>query len=229
MKVLSFDIGLRNLGVCLLEKLSTNCKIKYWKDENLLHENNNECVQCKRKAKFNLGNESLCKVHLNQIIKKNPNTKFKIIKNKKIKDMTLQHICVQVINSFNNIINNTLFDDINIILIELQPKINNKMKLISNIIFSKLCEKYINTKTIIKFIRASQKSKISKYYNGPDILLKTKDKYRIRKQQSIIHVEWILNTHYISNKDEYIEYFKNSKKKDDLSDAFCYSFLELNL
>lgn len=117
--------------------------------------------------------------------------------------------------------------DVDVVLLEYQPKMNPKMKVVaesvrSYLIFRGIIEKQRN----FKLKNYSAKHKL-KCYDGPlppelEILPtmmadKTKSglskMYRIRKKQAIYHCEMLIE-------DKYKEFFANSKKKDDLADSY---------
>lgn len=155
-----------------------------------------------------------CKTHFPKDIKINNSNKFKP---KKVQDYLLQEIAEVVIVKLNEILidYDDLFQNVGKILIELQPKINNKMKFVSHIIYSKFVEYYIGKPTMIRFVRASQKLKA---YKGPIVECKLKSPYSKRKFLSIEYTKWFLIEKFY-NKIAYDKFMTNSKK-DDLGDVF---------
>ena len=104
------------------------------------------------------------------------------------------------------------------VVIELQPKINQKMKFTSHIIYGKLVELYKNTDTTIRFVRASQKLKA---YTGPEIVCKLKGSYPRRKWLSIQYTRWFLeNRFHPDQKEKWLTEFLTCGKADDRSDTF---------
>ena len=106
------------------------------------------------------------------------------------------------------------------IYIELQPKINQKMKMMSHVIYTK-CVDYIidnalNTK--VKFMSAKQKLKTVKYMD--------RNSYKKRKDCSIRLCRELLTELDICQETKDI--FNMSTKKDDLSDTLlmCYHHLK---
>lgn len=63
MKILSFDVGIKNLAYCLLEKsdTSTDYKILKWDTINLL--TTKKCNYCDKPAKFRKNDDFYCKPH----------------------------------------------------------------------------------------------------------------------------------------------------------------------
>lgn len=155
-----------------------------------------------------------CKTHFPKDIKINNSNKFKP---KKVQDYLLQEIAEVVIVKLNQILidYDDLFQNLKKILIELQPKINNKMKFVSHIIYSKFVEYYMGRPTMIRFVRASQKLKA---YKGPVVECKLKSSYSKRKFLSIEYTKWFLIEKFC-NTIAYDKFMENSKK-DDLGDVF---------
>ena len=77
MKILSIDVGIKNLALCILETTTNNCNfiIKYWDVINLFEEQNKLCQfniqnkknksykQCNKQAKYHKNNCFYCKTH----------------------------------------------------------------------------------------------------------------------------------------------------------------------
>ena len=114
--------------------------------------------------------------------------------------------------------------DVDYVVIENQPSLKNpQMKSIQMIVYSYFLilgkvigngEKsngYINN---IDFCSATNKLKV---YNGPDIINSKKGplKYADKKKLAIEHARY-----YLKDNLEYMDFFNNHKKKDDLSDSF---------
>jgi hypothetical protein len=109
--------------------------------------------------------------------------------------------------------------------IELQPKCNPKMKVISHCIFTK-CIELFGWKNV-KFMRASMKLKGKQCLSEST---KSMSGYSQRKKMGEENCLDILsNNNYIVDSEKYVEYFKQSKKKNDLSDTFlmCCNYLKL--
>lgn len=102
------------------------------------------------------------------------------------------------------------------ILIEQQPKLNAKMRVIEGFLFMYFTRKKIEGATNIqKIISYSPKYKL-KCYSGEPIILKCKEGYYKRKKLSIEHCLRLTT----EDAPEWKTLFAESKKKDDLSD--CY-------
>ena len=141
----------------------------------------------------------------------------------------LQDITKIVLTKMNSIFeeNSDLFDKVTKVLIELQPKINNKMKLISHLIYGKFVELFINNpKTTIRFVRAAQKLKA---YKGPIIMCNLKGAYARRKYLSIQYTKWFLNNKFSKEeKEKWLDVFLSNNKQDDLGDVFLMAINGFN-
>ena len=113
------------------------------------------------------------------------------------------------------------FLNVDVIIIENQPALKNPtMKTIQMLLYSYFLvngvtveEKPLNN---IEMINARNKLKA---YNGPTVECEIKDKYKRTKFLGVKYCDIMINEN--SKIDEkYKKMFKDSKKKDDLSDAY---------
>jgi len=120
--------------------------------------------------------------------------------------------------------------NVDIVLIENQPSLKNpQMKSVQMILYSYFLIKGDNLK--IEFISATNKLKILKNndeLNGmiDEIKLKTKNSYLQKKKISIAYCERLLNEN--DNYKNYLDFYKNNKKKDDLADSFLQCLYYVN-
>ena len=226
-KILSFDIGIKNLAYCIIEynKDNKTTKIIKWDIINLL-EDEVDCLKCCGILK----NNSLCNKNCKKYIIDSCNIK-KGYCGTHIKKITDKIYTEKKINA-NKININILIDklvknldyilldinDVDDILIENQPALKNpKMKTIQIALymFFLIREKTDNNNTrISNIIHYSATNKL-KVYNGPIIKPKAKKKYDINKELSVIYTKYMINDQLSC-----LDFFNNSKKKDDLAD--CY-------
>ena len=229
--ILTIDIGLRNLAMCIMSAVDkhdiSTYDIHLWDTYNTLDSDDYQCegVQksgkvCGKKCtcKYLMDKEYkyCCKTHFPKTI---PFTKNNNFKKKAINDYLLQDIAKIVLTRIQEIFdeNINVFSQVTQVLIELQPKINQKMKFTSHIIYGKLVELYYDTNTTIRFVRASQKLKA---YNGPDIECVLKGVYAKRKWLSIQYCRWFLNNKFSkTQKDKWLGLLESSNKKDDMCDV----------
>jgi hypothetical protein len=229
--ILSIDIGLRNLALCCIDAEESNnissYKIKLWDVYNTLDSDNYLCQSlqkngkiCNKKClyKYRHNDDNIiycCKTHFPKHIKISKDNDFK---KKAINDYLLQDIAKIVLTKLQNIHDENLeiFSKIKKIIIELQPKINQKMKFTSHIIYGKLVELYMNTDTKITFVRASQKLKA---YTGPNLECTLKGSYAKRKWLGIQYAKWFLENKFdIEEKEKWLGTL-NCSKADDLCDT----------
>jgi len=226
MSVLTIDVGLINLAICCVSK-SNKYNIHFWELLNILGTVHSKCCGIKKNGQECTSNASLkdssgklsCKVHYKGTV---PITRKNQITRKKVANFSLQDIAAKLIECIQDIFDrhNSIFLGITNVLIELQPRVNNKMKFSSHIIYGKLLDlfKKHNLNISIRFVSA--KSKL-KNYQGPCLTIK-KNTYKNRKDSSIEMVEWYLNQKI----NEYIKWndiFNKFTKKDDVSDALLYA------
>lgn len=230
--VLSCDIGIRNLAMCVMSAtdktdLSTY-NIHLWDVFDTLESDEHFCLSlqksskvCNKKClyKYTDSDKVLhysCKTHFPKNI---PIEKSNHFKKKVINDYLLQDIAEVVLTKVQHIYDtNPIIKQLTSIIIELQPKINAKMKFISHIIYGKFVELIRGTKCTVRFVRASQKLKT---YTGPEIVCKLKGEYAKRKWLSIKYTQWFLENKICSlQKEQWLDGFLTCTKSDDRSDCF---------
>ena len=233
--ILSIDVGLRNLAFCIAKKSEVvDVDICLWDVYNTLESSDSgytcQCLQmnkkvCGRKCtmKYNYKGQVIytCKRHFpTSTITATAKNKITI---KKVDSYLLQDIAKRVLKKIQDVYdeNKELFNSVTQVLIELQPKVNQKMKFVSHIIYGKLVELLGNA--TIRFVRASQKLKA---YKGPYLECNLKNKYASKKWASIQYTMWFLNQQKQSK--HWIDFFDTSPKKDDLGDVFLMCINGLN-
>ncbi len=209
MSVVSIDIGLKTLSLCAMDK---NKHVSLWELYNVL-ESEKFCeglkkdnTKCSKKASTTTTKVYYCKTH-------SKGKQTKVYKPKAVKSYTYQEIAKLVISCIQNI---QLPTPILSILIELQPKVNQKMKFVSHIVFGFFVQKGY----LVRFVRASKKLK--------EICRADKDTYAKRKKKSIELVQNLLSKGIFTGQ---LDSLDNTTKKDDLCDVFlmCTDHLRLNL
>jgi hypothetical protein len=247
MSILSIDIGIHNLSLCILSCINkTDFKtytIHVWENKNI---GTDMSLYTKKQTS-----------DTNTII----NTAT-ISKQQNITQHVIQHVTL-----FYNTYKNLIHKSVSHIYIEKQPKINMPMFMISVTVYTTLIQlihqteinnnnmpvsitdtSYIPKKINIDFIDARKKLQVSSYYKGPDIntlqydthntstiftkkckktknntiLLKGKNAYTNRKKLSIYYCTYFLSLFCEHEKEKWIPFFEKTKKKDDLSDTFLY-------
>ena len=229
--ILTIDIGLKNLAMCIMSCTSRYDMLTYrihlWDVfDTIKQEPDVTCKAflkngnvCNKKCKFMYTREQntiyCCKIHFPEDVVKKENIVKKII----IKNYPTQDIIKNVLRKLTCIYNDNLnlFRQLKVICIELQPSINSSMKMVSHVIYGKLIELFSDTDCVIKFVRASRKLKT---YTGPAIECKLKGKYAQRKWLSVKYTEWFLNNRFCVHEKEWLDVLLRCNKRDDMGDTF---------
>ena len=236
--ILSIDVGLRNLSMCAMSgdpKDWNTFKIHLWDNFNTLDGDDYFCEStlkngkvCGKKCtcKYKKDSQTIytytCKTHLPKEIDR---TKRDVAyKKKRVEDYLLQDLADVVLQRLQEIYDRhkEVFSQLKGIVIELQPKINQKMKFTSHLIYGKLVELYRGTKCTIRFVRASQKLKA---YTGEPLEAKCprKGEYAKRKWLSIQYCTWFLENKFCqAEREKWLPIMTNHKKQDDASDSFLF-------
>lgn len=225
--IVTIDVGLKNLAMCIMSCSDAHdfktYNIHKWDVYNTLEEQERYCTGilknkkvCNRKCSYMYNNVYTCKTHF----PKDLSVEKHKLKIKKVDDFLLQDIAKIVVNKIEDIVkdNCNLFEQVTGVYIELQPKVNAKMKFTSHIIYGKLVDLLQHQKkTIVRFVRASQKLKA---YSGPPLDCKLKGAYAKRKWLSVQYTRWFLE-HRFSDEEKlkWIPFFNVCKKSDDISDT----------
>lgn len=211
MNFLSFDVGIINLAYCIL---TPEKKIIHWGIINL---NKNPICdvtlrkKCQKQASYTVINEDIqycCTAH-----------KKKFKKTKKIKNhndlFNLSQICLSELNQID-------ITNVKCVLIENQPALKNPtMKSIQMMIYTYFILKGVmnESSTIEEVFMVNARNKL-KVYKGPLVICPynddKKDRYKKNKFLSIKYTEHMIK----DEENNFKELFNNSKKKDDLADAY---------
>lgn len=99
MKVLSIDVGIKNLAICILETNISGFDIKFWDVINLSEEKNYKCncnikdkkntKICNKQAQYYKGDNFYCKTHANSSTYKLPTSSITKYKSLKLDDLNL--------------------------------------------------------------------------------------------------------------------------------------------
>lgn len=222
MKIVSFDVGIKNLAVCVINIESQKINIVYWDVINLIDDVVCECMmtnkngkKCKNMSKFIYNKTTyLCKKHA----KDKDDSEIKKIVNKKVRNISLQDKNIILIKKLDELFEN--FKEAELVLIEQQPSKNPTMKNFSIMlhnffIIRGMIDNEDSKIKNIKFVSPRNKLKV---YNGPYVECKLKSKYARTKYLGTKYCEYILNNE-LSDTEEDICKFNKHKKKDDLADC----------
>jgi len=216
MKILSFDVGIKNLSFCLLN----DTVIEDWGILNICtddvcdHTNSKTGQRCDKSVKFICKDVTtsfqVCPAH--KKLKQYSDKKFKCVPKKKNPILDQGTKIVEVLQKKKN------FLKVDLVVIENQPALKNpKMKSIQMILYSYFLIKGTSSKTSlitdIQMINARNKLKA---YTGPKIECDIKDRY---KRTKYLGIQYCLAM--ISGQDnKWLTLFSDTKKKDDLADAY---------
>ena len=200
--------------------MDSDFQIFFWDIINILDSDSFTCQgkfkngkECGRKCTVKYKIDSVynysCKTHSP---KGSDSPKIQPFKKKTVDNYKLQEIATTILKKLEQIDLSELTE----IYIELQPKCNPKILLVSHIIYTKFVDIFKDT-IPIKFVRASQKLKA---YTGPFIECKLKGKYAQRKWLSIQYTRWFLENKFTEEqKEKWLPFFESHTKKDDISDS----------
>jgi hypothetical protein len=233
MKVLSIDVGVKNLSVCCMSKEPDNelLKINLWENYNLLEAEPVTCTAltkkktiCGKICKFKCNEIMSCKTHLPK------DEPFKEIKSKLVDSYTLQQISLIVTKKITEIVkeNEELFESLDLIQIEKQPKVNQKMQFVSHLVFGKLTELLEEKITKIRFVNASKKAVLFKTEESVITgVMKGAKGYSNRKKASIEYVTNFLQNGKVHESEYWLNRLESNTKKSDLADSASYCIVEL--
>jgi hypothetical protein len=207
-RYLSFDVGIKNLAYC---KLDENKVIQSWGIINL--NENPQCdvhlkKRCEKQCMYEVKGDDKVKYCCTAHSKRFPKKK-KLNSNHDL--MKISQLCVSKLREID-------LDDVTHVLIENQPALKNPvMKSIQMIIYTFFVMDGImkedSSIETIHMVNARNKLKV---YKGQPIECNKKGKYA---QNKFLSVEY--TKEMIKEEDEsFIKLFSESKKKDDLADAY---------
>ena len=218
MKYLSFDIGIKNLSFCLID--DTNLTIEDWgiinisPDELCEHcmKGNKQCDKSVKKIIVE-NNKKLCSAHIK--LKQYKDLKMKNIPKQKNQLLLIGKNIVEKLDKYNH------FLEVDHVLLENQPALKNPtMKSIQMMIYSYfLINGITNSLSPIENLEMINARNKLKAYKGPEIKCEIKDKYKRTKFLGIEYCKIMINEND-KIEGKYRKLLEDSKKKDDLADAY---------
>ena len=231
MIILSVDVGIKNLAICIVKFDCSGHEIIEWvvinSIDGLLKNQLKCCVTrrgklCDKVAanKVTLSENNIlgfcnlktCQSELTSNYSKKQIRKYKKIHANRV-DLSLLGK-----NIYKGLSKLKHLDNLDYVLIENQPVLKNpRMKSVQMIIFSyfSFMTEEKNAKHKVILFNPSTKLKI---YDGPEIKSNKKNKYAERKYLSIEYTKYFLEKS-IKNKG-WSDFFNTHKKQDDLADAY---------
>ena len=216
MKLLSFDVGIKNLAYCVID--DENDTIEDWGILNISVDPVCDHImkglkQCDKSAKVTVGQTKLCashmklKCHRDKPFKKIPKTKNAIFE-----------IGKQIIKCLDD---KPYFLETNVVLIENQPALKNPtMKSVQMMVYTYFLVKGVSSPgspiNELEMINARNKLKA---YTGPVVPCEIKDRYKRTKFLGIQYCTSMIQENEFID-DKFKTLFQECKKKDDLADAY---------
>jgi hypothetical protein len=236
MKLISWDVGIKNLAYCIIDYdlNNKNKNILHWNIINLIDDNEHCYISsCKRavikSCTYYEKNIFWCEKHesiYNTLLNKENNNNNVLSKPTSIKHINCLNINVDVlraslINKLDIIILPLIYSEkINYVIIENQPAMRNpRMKAIADTLYCWTLIRGINDSRIIKSIHLISPSNKLKQY--AEELMNAENKYKSTKLKSIE----VVNEYFTKNKmDIWKNYLNEYIKKDDLCDTLLQGF-----
>lgn len=224
----AFDIGIKNLACCIIDSEkwcafqkgeSTDAGIVYWENLNLLGEPES-CAAllkksgnpCGKVAKWTDGEQYFCGRHHSEGM-----TAYKAPAVKNLNMNALKRTAFAALDGL------PIFEEVTHILLESQPRINQRMKMFYAAIEAYFIIRYQLDRTTCKSIKSSPAKNKLKLYNGPAIPCEhLKKSYDRRKYTAVKQTE-----HFLEKCPQVLEKFQKNKKRDDLADAFLHCLIGL--
>jgi len=216
MKILSFDVGIKNLSFCLLN----DTVIEDWgilnicTDDVCEHCNAKTGQRCDKSVKFidKKDNFQVCSAH--KKLKQYADKKFKKVQKKDNPMMDQGKCIVETLSKKED------FLKVDLVVIENQPALKNPtMKSIQMILYSYFLIQGVTRGDSkiggLQMINARNKLKA---YTGPPIPCDIKDKYKKTKFLGIQYCRTMIEES--EQEEQWLNLFSISKKKDDLADAY---------
>ena len=241
-RIISIDVGIKNLAYCILERTDNNFKIFEWDIINILDDKLNNVPKCCNFSRNKICNKPACFTvkHKNiddsfselSYCNKKTCEKFmkdtykneKIIKLKKItaKNTGILELTSILLNKLEKI--KDIILTVDEVVIENQPVLKNPtMKSIQMVLYTYFVEHGYNiTSSKIQNVYLFSARNKLKLYDGPKIECNKKSNYEKRKFLSVEYTKY-----YIKDNNKLLDFFLNNKKKDDLADSFIQGYYYL--
>lgn len=204
MKVLGFDIGIKNLSYCVLNE---HYDILHWGIINVLDHEITSCCVCDKPAKYK-EEKYFCGRHKTK-------TSIKLVF-KKVSDLSLFDLQTKIIQGLDK---HKELLDVDYIVLENQPRFNIKMKTIASALYTYFlirC-KIDNNLNLNHIHYIHPNDKIKKIdYTGPEYKSQKKTKYEKDKDTSIVYCKYL-----IKDDEKNLNFLLSQNQKiDDLTDSY---------
>jgi len=235
VKIISFDVGIKNLAYCLIEFTDNTYTILEWDVIDIAKRFLEKNIKCSVMNKGNLCNNiainyieidtkkigfcknKKCQALASSTYSANKLKKTKIINLKNISLLELTSELIYKLKSKSSLLNT------DIVVIENQPVLKNPtMKSIQMVLYSYFLIYGITTDNSLNNIALFNAGRKLDIYNGPEIESNCKaGSYTERKKLSIEYTKCLLK-----DNSSQLSFFIKHKKKDDLADSYlqCLSY-----
>ena len=235
MKIISWDVGIKNLAFCVIELNNDNTKkILHWNIINLIPDNEHCFIStCKKPVikSCEYYGKSVCWCEKHESFYKTLQTISKdcpqnLTKPSNVKTINCNNIniddlrCNMIYKLDTQVLPLVYTEKINYFLIENQPTLKNpRMKAIADTLYTwALIRCKLDSKITKSLHLINPSNKLKKYASE---LLEADNKYRTTKLKSIEVVKDYFEKNKLQN---WINYLSNYSKKDDLCDAMLQGF-----
>ena len=224
MKILSFDVGIKNLAYCLLD--TTDKSILDWGILNISvdptcdHINKGKCCDKTAKKMIKDTGFKICTGH----------TKIKLYKDKKMRnvpklDNHMLSLGKQIVKTLDD---KEEFLKVDIVCIENQPALKNPtMKSVQMLLYSYFLVNGVTTDKLVSNILMINARNKLKVYTGPKVECDIKETYKRNKFLAVLYCDYMIKDNDKIDK-KYHKLYDDSKKKDDLSDAYLQGIYYIN-
>ena len=227
-KILSIDVGIKNLAYCSMYISESGIMIQDWGIINIMEHINKTCTNtirnkpCTRDAYFTICKQDVeetyfCNKKTCEKKMKKEYTKKEIKKQKRktCKNIKLQELALKLLTKLQE--KGTSILNIDKVIIENQPVLKNPtMKSVQMILYTYFLEHGImdDSSSINDVILFSARNKL-KIYDGPKVECNLKNKYSRTKYLSVEYTKY-----FLKDNTEWLYFFKTNSKKDDLADSY---------
>ena len=224
MKILSFDVGIKNLAYCLID--SDGDKIEDWGILNISidpvceHQMKHRACDNSAKKVIKETGFKLCASHCK--IKEYKDLPMKNIPKPENSMLLLGKQIVKKLDEKENFLN------VDTVCIENQPALKNPtMKSVQMILYTYFLVNGISSDKLITDIQMINARNKLKVYTGPKVECNITDRYKQNKFLAIKYCNYMIKDN-INIDTKYHILYDSSKKKDDLSDAYLQGIYYIN-
>lgn len=222
MRIASFDVGIKNLALCVLETTDDgdDVRIVHWEVINLIDQPVCDDAGCKLSAMYqDAGKRRYCAVHKTLALASKPNgLKLQKVKPPNCNKMDITLLKMNIIRELDA--RRAQFD-VDEVVIENQPTLKNpRMKGVSDTMYAWfLIRMVVDAQRVRKVCFISPSNKLKKFcVQGLLEDLNDAEKYKTTKGLSVAYTKQWLGQQ--PERSEWVEHLGRHAKQDDLCDSF---------